>query len=257
MNNKRETLKKVAGVSAVAALAPTSWTKPILSSVVLPAHAQTSENQAPTISGVSCTFDTTTLQVGSVITIEATIEDSDNPIADITWGILNSNSGLIVTGEGQFVTTTYTVVDGDLGNLTIELEAFDGTGNRTAVTVCDDAVLSFGLLEIVEGSFNIIEENGSLILNSISGRVTSSNNIFPSGVFSGILLDIELTLGPSVSLTLVVARLDEFGNFSSAQSIVLDGRIDRGDSSVTGRFRFNFPNEVGNSSLSHTAEIPI
>ena len=42
MNQKRNTLKKVAGVSAVVALAPTSWTKPVISSVILPAHAQTS-----------------------------------------------------------------------------------------------------------------------------------------------------------------------------------------------------------------------
>lgn len=42
MNNKREALKKVAGVSAVVALAPTPWSKPILNSIVLPAHAQTS-----------------------------------------------------------------------------------------------------------------------------------------------------------------------------------------------------------------------
>ncbi len=42
MNNKRETLKKVASVSAVLALAPSSWTKPVINSIVLPSHAQTS-----------------------------------------------------------------------------------------------------------------------------------------------------------------------------------------------------------------------
>jgi hypothetical protein len=97
VNQKRNTLKKVAGVSTVVALAPNSWTKLIVSSVLLPAHAQTSANQAPTISSISCTFDTPTLQVGSVITMEATIEDVDSPIADIDWGVRNSNSGLIVS----------------------------------------------------------------------------------------------------------------------------------------------------------------
>ncbi|MEM7359667.1 MAG: hypothetical protein AAF431_11265 [Pseudomonadota bacterium] len=51
MNKKRQTLKKVASVSAVAALMPTTWTKPILSSVVLPAHAQTSVSGRFTIQG--------------------------------------------------------------------------------------------------------------------------------------------------------------------------------------------------------------
>lgn len=139
-NNKRKTLKKITGASAVVALAPSSWTKPIVNSVLLPAHAQTSANQAPTISGVSCTFDTPTLQVGSVITMEATISDVDNPMEDINWGIRNSNSGLIATGEGQFTTTTYTVVEGDVGNLVLELEVFDGTGNSTTETLCDDTV---------------------------------------------------------------------------------------------------------------------
>lgn len=39
---KRSTLKKMAGASVVTAVVPSSWLKPIVSSVVLPAHAQTS-----------------------------------------------------------------------------------------------------------------------------------------------------------------------------------------------------------------------
>ena len=42
MGNKRKTLQKIAGVGAVAAVAPNSWVKPVISSIVLPAHAQTS-----------------------------------------------------------------------------------------------------------------------------------------------------------------------------------------------------------------------
>jgi len=43
VNQKRKTLKKVVGVSAVTALTPISWKKPLLNAVILPAHAQTSE----------------------------------------------------------------------------------------------------------------------------------------------------------------------------------------------------------------------
>lgn len=42
MNQKRNTLRKVASVSSIIALAPSSWIKPVVSSIVLPAHAQTS-----------------------------------------------------------------------------------------------------------------------------------------------------------------------------------------------------------------------
>lgn len=44
MNQKRKTLKKVVGTSAVVALAPASWTKPLVNSVFLPVHAQTSSD---------------------------------------------------------------------------------------------------------------------------------------------------------------------------------------------------------------------
>ena len=47
MNNKRKTLQTLVGIGAVASIVPGSWVKPIMSSVVLPAHAQTSVNAAP------------------------------------------------------------------------------------------------------------------------------------------------------------------------------------------------------------------
>lgn len=46
MNQKRKTLKKVVGASAVVALVPASWTKPLVNSVFLPAHAQTSSDDS-------------------------------------------------------------------------------------------------------------------------------------------------------------------------------------------------------------------
>ena len=42
MNDKRDLLKKLAGVSAAVTMLPNSWVKPLISSVVLPAHSQTS-----------------------------------------------------------------------------------------------------------------------------------------------------------------------------------------------------------------------
>jgi hypothetical protein len=43
VGNKRKTLKKLACIGSVATVVPNSWIKPVVSSVVLPAHAQTSK----------------------------------------------------------------------------------------------------------------------------------------------------------------------------------------------------------------------
>jgi len=43
MNNKRKTLQKIMGVSAVGITMPNAWIKPIVNSIVIPAHAQTSQ----------------------------------------------------------------------------------------------------------------------------------------------------------------------------------------------------------------------
>lgn len=42
MEQKRNTLKKILGVSTIAAVTPSSWKKPIVNAVILPAHAETS-----------------------------------------------------------------------------------------------------------------------------------------------------------------------------------------------------------------------
>ena len=49
MNNKRKTLQKIAGIGAIATVVPSSWIKPVIGTVVLPAHAQTSVIE-PTLS---------------------------------------------------------------------------------------------------------------------------------------------------------------------------------------------------------------
>ncbi len=46
MNNKRKALKKIFGCSAVASVLPIAWIKPVVNSVVLPAHANTSTPMA-------------------------------------------------------------------------------------------------------------------------------------------------------------------------------------------------------------------
>lgn len=42
MNNKRKSLVKIVGVGSIPLLASNSWIKPVVNTVILPAHAQTS-----------------------------------------------------------------------------------------------------------------------------------------------------------------------------------------------------------------------
>ncbi len=81
MNQKRKTLKKVAVVSAVATLAPSSWTKPVLNTVVLPAHAQTSSNVVSVRRSIPFIFHTSLgfnfdKRAGDVFRISTTNDDS-------------------------------------------------------------------------------------------------------------------------------------------------------------------------------------
>jgi len=159
MSDKRETLKKITSASVLAAFMPNSWTKPVANIVLLPAHAQMSTNQAPIISDISCNFDTPTLQIGSVITMEASITSVASPIEDISWRIQNSNGGIIARGDGQFTTTTYTALPEDIGNLVLQLEVFDGPENTSIERLCDSFVnaLPPEVTAIVSGSPRITE----------------------------------------------------------------------------------------------------
>ena len=252
MNQKRNTLKKVVGASAVVALTPTSWTKPLVNGIVLPAHAQTSVNQPSTVSNISCTFDTDTLQVGSIITIEATIADVDSSFADIDWAIINGNN-VIVVGEGQFVTTTYTVVAEDIGNFILELEVLDGASNIVRVILCDETVPPLTppvTFTIDSASFSVFEiANGQTQFDStsVSGSVSASDGSIPSGAE----IELAITLNPSgdtVVLSGFVVNAD-----GSLSYIFGDQQFPgTGNVSATGVFSFSDQSTFGTSTFTAT-----
>ena len=114
MNKKRDALKRVAGVTAIVALAPTSWAKPIVSSVILPAHAQTS-----TI---------LTLEEVEDIVIVGQQDDSDPRVTFIlTPNSDSTNFGYtfdVIRGSNISENTTFTLINnptdgGRIGNLRI------------------------------------------------------------------------------------------------------------------------------------------
>jgi len=96
---KRKSLKKIAGATSIGFAAislPKSWTKPVLNSVVLPAHAQTSmDNQAPI--GQNVTVDAFG-DTGLIIELGPLISDPEgNPIT------------IIIVASGVIAPTTFTI----------------------------------------------------------------------------------------------------------------------------------------------------
>ena len=78
MNKKRKSLKRLAGVSTLAALAPMSWTKPIINSVVLPSHAQTSTTPTPTTQTFTIQLSSTTIDLSN------STQSDDSVLATVT-----------------------------------------------------------------------------------------------------------------------------------------------------------------------------
>ncbi|MGH1542604.1 MAG: hypothetical protein ACRBHB_19435 [Arenicella sp.] len=70
-DTKRSALKKIVGSGAIVSLAPSIWTKPIINSLVLPAHAQTSSQlraDATFMREVSCSSGSFSSSIGVTAT---------------------------------------------------------------------------------------------------------------------------------------------------------------------------------------------
>jgi len=81
MISKRNSLKKIAGAGAVVALAPSPWTKPLIGSIILPAHAQTSSvvlkisTSGPVIDGNNTNEITANKAAGEPVIVEMEVEE--------------------------------------------------------------------------------------------------------------------------------------------------------------------------------------
>jgi hypothetical protein len=143
VNQKRNTLKKVAGVSAVVALAPSSWTKPIVSSVLLPAHAQTSmANVAPeftqSVFNTGVVVNDSTNDIQEIIDLATVSTDLNNDslsfsITSITapeqsaWDGTVNTSPLSINGT-KLIVSNLNAVDPDFESpITVTVRVSDGT----------------------------------------------------------------------------------------------------------------------------------
>ena len=89
------------------------------------------------VSKISCSFDTPTIQVGSVITIDATISDADSPLSEINWILSTSGDDVfLLSGQGQFGTQNYLVNSQNVGVFDLNLIVFDAELNETLTPLC-------------------------------------------------------------------------------------------------------------------------
>jgi len=126
MNSKRNTIKKIAGVGTIASLLPQAWTRPVVTSMVLPAHAQTSDTEPPM--GADLTAD-----AGFFDTASGTLIAVDNVDLSPTVSIVDQPSqGAVVINGLDF---NYEVTDGSgfFGDDSFTYRVTDASGNQSPI----------------------------------------------------------------------------------------------------------------------------
>ena len=147
MSNKRKSLKKLAGISAAVTILPNAWVKPAINSVVLPAHAQTTQTTvAPTTVGPTTTATpavTYTITSG-VFDVEETGNSQTNFFS--ASGTMTASNGVIPTGQliqlditlspnGETYSNFLTVAANGTFTFPFGTQQFLATGNTTATGI--------------------------------------------------------------------------------------------------------------------------
>jgi outer membrane protein OmpA-like peptidoglycan-associated protein len=108
---------------------------------------------APIISAINSTYDTTYLEPGTIITMNAVISDPDDAtLGGISWNVVLDGNTLN-SGTGQFLTTTYMVQPTDQ-QPSIELQVSDATGNNVAAPLFSEPVITCENYEALDAPVN-------------------------------------------------------------------------------------------------------
>ena len=238
MEHKRNTLKIIAGVGAVASFAPSSWTKPIISSVVLPAHAQTSaeDSTAPTGADATINADVSGVATG---TLAASDDTDNNPVVMI----VSQPSGGGVTLSGLNYTYTATAGSSFSGSDTFTYKVVDSTGNESpiytiTVTAHIDDVAPVGAPAVFTADAN----------GFATGALFASDDIDPNPV-------VEFAQQPTAINGIDVGLLEINNNvftFQSAQGASYNGY---GGALPFRVFTYRVRDAAGNPSPVYNVEI--
>lgn len=149
MLEKRKSLIRISSIATGVALLPQAWVKPVINSVVLPAHAQTSAMRQISVSG-SCS-DISNVTAGDVITIQAMLELQGGQISELSWVLTKvgaSSSSELASGTGAFPDFQYTITDTDVGQsfiFTLTVSAADA--QTQSVDLCAPDIQCNGFSE--------------------------------------------------------------------------------------------------------------
>lgn len=139
MIDKRKTLGKLVKTGAFVTVMPNLWIKPIVSAVVLPAHAQSSTLNQPVLESGRWFGNSPRLFVGTTITIEAEFGDDGSDLSKTEWSIIK-NGEPIGTGLGPIVLFNYMLEASDLGSIRLDLLATNEFGNSIQFFVLERIV---------------------------------------------------------------------------------------------------------------------
>ncbi len=144
METRRNVLKGVIGVGVLTGALPNSWVKPVVNSVVLPVHAQTSAIEDPTTGTVS---GASSVEHGTAETFTLSPSD-DNGISSVAYDVSNGDSG---TGNSYSAPTTL-----DVGSYTI---TWTITGKKADGS--DDTLV------LVNHIFEVVCPSGSIWISGV------------------------------------------------------------------------------------------
>lgn len=263
MNDKRKTLSFLGKIGAVAYVLPSQWVKPMVASVIVPAHAQTSEQASPVISSIESTISTQMLEPGSVVSLKAVISDADSDLSAVSWNLL-VNGKSIAQGKGQFPNTDYTVLVADGPDLLIELEVTDESSNSAKAELFSQMVGAVApTITDIQAMVNTqVAEVGSVLslratigdidseLSAITWTLFANGNVVGTGMGQFPDTDYTIITGDDPNLKIDLEARDESGNSVIqelfAEQVLSCDNFPAVDSFVPTEYLFDDPNRDPN-----------
>jgi len=232
--SRRALLNTTLGLGALGAVAPSSWTKPIVSAVMLPAHAQTSPIFSFSVEKTQSGGPSPAMVVGDVIEYEIVVTntgtgDLTNVVATDTMpdgsvvvlsGQVESVSadGVLQVNETWTYTTSYEVTAADIlagadltNSVSVEVEEVmmseeDDVDTPVEAVVCPDIIIS-NVLTSTNGSgavfcslsFDVFSaDTTALTVTSITNTALSAGAAVTYEAFPAVITD---SMGTRVAWT--------------------------------------------------------
>lgn len=190
MQRRRRGLLKALGIGGAAANLPTAWTKPVVESVLLPAHAQTTDSGPRPITRVTFTYTDTVADIGQPLPTGVSISDpvtisiafaasaianqtfTANDVLSFVWRVGSLTVTINDTGAGWDVTTGDFQTDG-AGTIIQVLTDWQDTSPSATLSNAD--TLYYWYLYGVNGVLLSLTANWEIGLVNVANMLSPSN----------------------------------------------------------------------------------